>query len=128
MTPAHPAPSWDGAMDVEREQQMQWHGRDVGAVADELAVDPGAGLDAEEVVRRRAEHGPNRLAAGKKESALQAFLRQYHDFMQIVLLVAAVINQIVTGDVATTVVLIGLTVFNAVVGLRQEAKAEESVA
>jgi Ca2+-transporting ATPase len=38
-----------------------------------------------------------------------------------------VINLIVTGDVATSAVLAGLTVFNAVIGLRQEAKAEESV-
>ena len=47
--------------------------------------------------------------------------------MQIVLLGAALVNQIVTGDTGTTVVLAGLTVFNAVIGLRQEAKAEESV-
>ena len=47
--------------------------------------------------------------------------------MQIVLLAAALLNQIVTGDTGTTVVLAGLTVFNAVIGLRQEAKAEESV-
>ena len=33
----------------------------------------------------------------------------------------------VTGDTGTTVVLAGLTVFNAVIGLRQESKAEESV-
>ena len=37
------------------------------------------------------------------------------------------VNQIVTGETGTTVVLAGLTVFNAVIGLRQEAKAEESV-
>ena len=47
--------------------------------------------------------------------------------MQLVLLAAAVVNQLVTGDTGTTVVLAGLTVFNAVIGLRQEAKAEESV-
>ena len=47
--------------------------------------------------------------------------------MQIILLAAALINLIVTGDVATSVVLAGLTVFNAVIGLRQESKAEESV-
>ena len=47
--------------------------------------------------------------------------------MQIVLLVAAVVNLVVTGDVGTSVVLAGLTLFNAVIGLRQEAKAEESV-
>ena len=47
--------------------------------------------------------------------------------MQVVLLVAALVNQVVTGEAGTTVVLAGLTVFNAVIGLRQEAKAEESV-
>ncbi len=47
--------------------------------------------------------------------------------MQIVLLAAAVINLIATQDVGTSVVLAGLTLFNAVIGLRQESKAEESV-
>ena len=36
-------------------------------------------------------------------------------------------NQVVTGDPGTSVVLAGLTVFNAVIGVRQEAKAEASV-
>ena len=34
----------------------------------------------------------------------------------------------VTGEVGTTIVLIGLTIFNAVLGPRQEAKAEASLA
>ena len=70
---------------------------------------------------------PTSSPAGKKESGFQAFVRQYRDFMQIVLLVAATVNLLVTGDVGTSVVLAGLTLFNAVIGLRQEAKAEESV-
>jgi P-type Ca2+ transporter type 2C len=37
-----------------------------------------------------------------------------------------VVNLLVTGDVGTSVVLAGLTVFNAVIGLRQEAKAERA--
>ena len=65
--------------------------------------------------------------AGKKEPGWRAFLRQYEDFMQVILLAAALVNQLVTGDTGTTVVLAGLTVFNAVIGLRQESKAEESV-
>ena len=44
------------------------------------------------------------------------------------LLVAAVINQVFTGEWGTTLVLIGLTVFNAVLALRGEAKAEASLA
>ncbi len=67
------------------------------------------------------------LAGTKKEPGWRAFLRQYEDFMQSVLLGGGGVNQIVTGETGTTVVLAGLTVFNAVVGLRQESKAEESV-
>jgi P-type Ca2+ transporter type 2C len=115
------------SLDQQTRQVSAWHSTDVAAVAQELRVEPEHGLDAEEVRRRLDEHGPNRLAAGKKESAFAAFIRQYQDFMQIVLLAAAVINLIVTVDVGTSLVLAGLTVFNAVVGLRQESKAEESV-
>ncbi len=106
---------------------------------------PIAGIEASEVAQRlgrrrrgRAEPGGGRAAgcrrtaptgwpASKTESGFQAFVRQYRDFMQIVLLAAAVINLVVTGDVGTSIVLAGLTLFNAVIGLRQEAKAEESV-
>jgi Ca2+-transporting ATPase len=96
-------------------------------VARELGVEPERGLTVEETRRRLQSQGPNRLAAAKKESGFQAFLRQYRDVMQVVLLAAAIINLVVTGDVGTSVVLAGLTVFNAIIGLRQEAKAEESV-
>ncbi|MFC7494137.1 MULTISPECIES: cation-translocating P-type ATPase [unclassified Nocardioides] len=97
-------------------------------VAAGLQVEPGRGLSADEARARLTTYGPNALAGGAKEPGWRAFLRQYEDFMQLVLLGAAVVNQLVTGDAGTTVVLAGLTVFNAVIGLRQEAKAEESVA
>jgi P-type Ca2+ transporter type 2C len=104
-----------------------WHGSEASAVAAELGVDPERGLSGEEARSRLQSHGPNRLTAAQKESGFQAFVRQYQDFMQLILLAAAIINLLVTGDIGTSVVLAGLTVFNAVIGLRQEAKAEESV-
>ena len=100
---------------------------DTAQVAQGLGVVPEAGLSAVEARSRLETMGPNKLSEGAKESGVKAFLRQYQDFMQLVLLVAAGVNQLVTGDTGTTVVLAGLTVFNAVIGLRQEAKAEESV-
>jgi Ca2+-transporting ATPase len=96
-------------------------------VAQRLGADVAVGLSQAEAASRLQSHGANRLTASKKESGLEAFVRQYRDFMQIVLLAAAVINQVVTGEWGTTIVLAGLTLFNAVIGLRQEAKAEESV-
>jgi P-type Ca2+ transporter type 2C len=100
----------------------------VDDVARDLGVDLEAGLSSQEARDRLAKHGANRLAEGTKEPGWHAFLRQYEDFMQLILVGAAVVNQVVTGDTGTTVVLAGLTVFNAVVGLRQESKAEASVA
>src|SRR5690242_13007738 len=96
-------------------------------VAAALGVRPEQGLGAVDVETLLARYGPNRLAGGRKESALAAFGRQYRDYMQIILLAAAVVNLVVTRSWSTTIVLAGLTVFNAVIGLRQEAKAEQSV-
>src|SRR3954449_3227628 len=98
-----------------------------GEVARDLDVDPERGLSSEEAASRLSKFGPNELAGGKQEPAWRAFLRQYEDFMQLILLGAALVNQLATQETGTTVVLAGLTVFNAVIGLRQESKAEESV-
>jgi Ca2+-transporting ATPase len=114
-------------MAIETEPRTDWYAAEPSAVADALGVKLEVGLSRAEAEKRLQSIGPNRLAAAKKESAFQAWLRQYRDFMQIILLAAALISLVVTRDVATSVVLAGLTVFNAVIGLRQEAKAEESV-
>ena len=89
---------------------------------------PAPGLDAAEVERRRAEVGPNKLAEAKKEPGWQAFLRQYRDLMQLVLLGAAIVSIVALQEWSTGLVIIGLTVLNAVLGLNQEGKAAESVA
>jgi Ca2+-transporting ATPase len=101
---------------------------EVPRVAEALGVSPERGLGDDEVAERLSRYGPNLLEETKKEAGWQAFLRQYRDFMQIVLLVAAVISIVVTGDWSTTLLLLALTVFNAVLGLHQESKAEASLA
>ena len=105
-----------------------WHALSVEDVSSRLEVEPAQGLTAAEANARVAKFGANVLAAKKKESGLQAFVRQYRDVMQLVLLGAAIVNQVFTQEINTTLVLIGLTVFNAVLGMNQEAKAEASLA
>lgn len=61
-------------------------------MCERLEVDPGPGLDASEVERRRQQCGLNRLAEAEKEPAWHAFVRQYRDLMQLVLLGAAIIS------------------------------------
>jgi Ca2+-transporting ATPase len=120
--------STDAGTSVATAQEGEWHAADVAKVAQRLEVDPQRGLSTDEVRNRLQKYGPNKLTEKKKESGLQSFLRQYRDFMQIVLLVAAIVNIVITGDWSTTLVLIGLTIFNAVLGLHQESKAEASLA
>ena len=110
------------------QEQARWYAMPPEAVAQQLEVDPAKGLTADEAQKRLQQYGPNQLAAKKKESGWQAFLRQYRDFMQIILLGAAVVSLIFTRDIGTTLVLVALTIFNAVLGLRGESKAEASLA
>jgi len=108
--------------------QTKWFTLTAEAVEQQLIVDPAQGLSSAEVQARLGKYGPNRLEEKKKKSGLQAFLEQYQDLMQFVLLGAAIINQFFTGEWGTTLVLLGLTVFNAILGMRGEAKAEASLA
>ena len=113
-------------------EEFKWYTMTPEAVAQQLKVDPSKGLTSAEAAQRLQQDGPNQLAAKKKKSGLQAFLEQYKDFMQIILVGAALVNLVVVffagGSLSTTVVLLLLTVFNAVMGIRQEAKAESSLA
>jgi P-type Ca2+ transporter type 2C len=109
-------------------RDANWHGLTADEACGQLGVDHRTGLDAAEVERRRAEVGPNKLAEAEKEPGWRAFLRQYRDLMQLVLLGAAIVSIVALQEWSTGLVIIGLTVLNAVLGLNQEGKAAESVA
>ena len=111
-----------------QEGSAPWHALTAEETCARLDVDPRSGLDAVEVERRRAEHGPNKLAEAEKEPGWHAFLRQYRDLMQLVLLGAAIVSVAALQEVSTGIVIAALTVLNAVLGLNQEGKAAESVA
>jgi Ca2+-transporting ATPase len=91
-------------------------------------VEQQSGLSSAEVASRFARFGPNQFKEPPKESGLQAFLRQYQDPMQIVLLVAGVLTLYPVKQYATGVLLVALTLFNAMLGLRQEGKAAAAIA
>ena len=110
------------------EDTTVWHGLTAEEVSSQLGVDPGTGLDAAAVDERRAQYGPNKLAEAEKEPGWHAFLRQYRDLMQYVLLGAAIVSMVALQEFSTGLAILGLTVLNAVLGLNQEGKAAESVA
>jgi Ca2+-transporting ATPase len=109
-------------------KDIRWYRLAAPEVAERLSVDSAQGLSSGESKRRLAESGLNQLAEKKQEAGLLRFLRQYREFMQIVLLIAAILSFILTRQISTTFVLVALTVFNAYMGMSQEAKAQASLA
>ncbi|HEY9293537.1 MAG TPA: cation-transporting P-type ATPase, partial [Microlunatus sp.] len=110
-----------------RGSSPNWHGLSGADVCVRLGVDPAVGLTSAEVEARRRTYGSNKLAEEAKEPLWRVFLRQYRDLMQLVLLGAAVVSIVALQDLSTGLVVLGLTVFNALMGLHQEGKAAQSV-
>ncbi len=104
-----------------------WHALSAEAVAGELGVDPGSGLDAAEAQRRLARYGPNSLPEGARRSVLRMIADQFGDFMILVLIVAAVVSGIV-GDPGDTIAIAVIVLLNAAIGFAQEYRAERAMA
>src|SRR3954451_16095379 len=105
-----------------------WHVPSPGGAVHELDVRPEVGLTSEEAAQRLQRHGPNRFAEAKAEPRWHAFLRQYRDPMQIVLLGAGIISIYPVKQPGTGIMILLLTLLNAVLGLNQEGKAAAAVA
>src|SRR5690348_10055145 len=106
----------------------EWFALTGDAVAGELGVDAHAGLAPDEAAKRLEQYGPNAFVAAASEPRWHAFVRQYRDPMQIVLLVAGIGSIWPLHELGTGLVLLFLTLFNAVLGLNQEGKAAAAVA
>ncbi|MFH8384141.1 HAD-IC family P-type ATPase [Kitasatospora sp. NPDC018058] len=109
-----------------QESPDPWYARPPQEVASSLGVDPATGLTAARAAELLASTGPNALPEEKPRPGWLRFLDQYRSYMQIILVVSAVVS-LAIKERSTAVLLLALTLFNAVVGLRQEGKAESAM-
>ncbi|MET9617346.1 cation-translocating P-type ATPase [Kitasatospora indigofera] len=107
-------------------ERPDWYARSPEEVAHLLGVDPETGLSGARVAEQRAAHGPNALPEEQPRPALLRFLDQYRSYMQIILVAAAVVSFVI-AQWSTAILLVALTLLNAVVGLRQEGKAASAM-
>src|SRR5215207_7189242 len=105
-----------------------WHVLSREGAVQQLDVVPERGLSSDEAAARLQRYGPNKFAEAKAEPRWRAFVRQYKDPMQIVLLAAGIGSLYPIKEYGTGILIIFLTLFNAVLGLRQEGKAAAAVA
>ena len=107
--------------------ELTWHTLGADQVLRSEGVDGQRGLSSAEVAERTQQFGPNEFAAGRAEPRWHAFFRQYRDPMQLVLLAAGIGSLYPLKQLGTGILLILLTLFNAVEGLHQEGKATAAV-
>ena len=103
-----------------------WYALNGTEVASALGVDAATGLSTERAATLLAAHGPNALPEEKSKPGWLRFIDQYRTYMQLILIGAAIVSAAV-GEWNTAILLIALTLLNAVVGLRQEGKAESAM-
>jgi magnesium-transporting ATPase (P-type) len=95
------------------------------AVRSQLATPP-AGLSADEVVRRQAQVGYNRLPTPRKDGFFKRFFTHFHDILIYILIAAAGITALL-GHWVDTGVILSVVLINAIIGFVQEGKAEEAL-
>ena len=109
-----------------------WQSFNINEVARKLRTNIENGLTKAEAENRRNKHGPNKLDEQKKENLFIRFIKEFNDFMIIILIIAAIISAFVSfiqgeNDYIDSIIIISIVVLNAIMGLVQEAKAEKSL-
>ena len=106
--------------------EERWYALDPAEVPGRLGVVLDSGLPADEAADRLRRKGPNALPVEEPPSAVRRVLAEYTSYMQLILVGAAIVS-LVIKQWSTAIVLIVITLFNALVGLRQAGKAESAM-
>ncbi len=104
-----------------------WHTLEPCDALVRLGVEADSGLSEEEAARRLAGTGPNELAERGVRSPLSILLDQFVSAM-VGLLVAAAVVSAAIGETKDAVVILAIVVLNALLGFRQEYRAEKAMA
>jgi P-type Ca2+ transporter type 2C len=105
----------------------QPHRRSAVDVAAALGVRREHGLNNGDVIDRRAAHGENVLAEAARVPGWRRLLSQFTDTLILILLAAAVISFVVSGELKTPLIVLFVVVANALIGFIQENRAERSL-
>jgi len=89
-------------------------------------VDKDKGLSSDSIEALRKHYGPNNLQPPPKPSPLKMLLGQIYNFMNIILIIATIV-EICIGEYKDAVVLFVVIVINIVIGFTQEYKAEKAL-
>jgi Ca2+-transporting ATPase len=98
----------------------------VDAVVRVLHTDLSRGLSQEEAQRRVGKYGPNRLAEAPGTSFWQLVIEQFKNFLVLLLLASALLSMFI-GEFVDAVAIMAIVITNAILGVLQEWRAEQSL-
>ena len=109
-----------------------WHEKSEYEIERELGTNINYGLTSKEVERRKQIYGLNKLKEKKKENIFLRFIKQFNDFMIIILIIASIVSAAISyvqgeNDYIDSIIIIAIVIINALMGLIQEEKAEKSI-
>lgn len=109
-----------------------WHTLSKEEALSRFRVNKSTGLSENEVTKRQEVYGKNELKSKPKEKLIIKFLKQFNDYMIIILIIASIVSAGISfwqggNDYIDSVIIIGIVIFNAILGLVQEEKAEKSI-
>ncbi|WP_407691146.1 cation-translocating P-type ATPase [Ruminococcus gauvreauii] len=104
---------------------MMWYQKKGDQVLKELGVSD-EGLTAAKASEVLKEKGENVLLEGRKKSAVQVFFEQFKDLLVVILIAAAIISMF-SGNVESTIVIVAVIILNAILGTVQHEKAQKSL-
>ena len=112
--------------DTKNHQRKDWHSSETETVLNFLETNAAAGLSGRATAERLAALGPNLLPEKKKTSVLLRFLKHFNDVLIYVLFAAAIVT-LILNHYLDTVVILFVTLINALIGFFQESKAEKAL-
>ena len=109
-----------------------WYDKSTEEILRRLKTNAKIGLAELEVEKRKLEFGKNKLEEKKKESLFIKFIKQFNDFMIIILIIASIVSAVVSkmqgeNDYFDSIIIIAIVILNAIMGLVQEQRAEKSI-
>lgn len=105
---------------------MEWYKLEVKDIERKLHVFSEKGLNDKQVEQRRKQFGYNKIQDMKRQPLWVLFMKQFQDFMVIVLLAATLIAGML-GEYIDAIAIMIIVVLNGCMGFFQEQKAEKSL-
>ncbi|MFD2760507.1 calcium-translocating P-type ATPase, SERCA-type [Lentibacillus juripiscarius] len=105
---------------------MKWYQMNADEVEQKLYVTTKHGLAGKQADERLKQYGPNRLESEKSVSKWLIFLKQFQDFMVLILLAATLIAGLL-GEYVDAIAIMVIVLVNGFLGYFQEQKAEKSL-